>query len=278
MSEDKYVIDPSDGMLAEVVGLWVVEEKHERLTRYINASRGARKKFADNGRAGFIDLFCGPGRIMVRDTGEFHDGGALAACRIAREEGVPFNQVHIGDIEQNLLDICIKRLESRGENVFPYCGPAGDTSSTVASGIDPYGLYFSYLDPYNLENLPFDTIRNLSKIKRMDMLIHVSVQDLQRNLERYYKAEKSPLDVFCPGWREAVGDRAAFNSSMRAAIHGHWKRLIDECGMAPSKADELVTEGKNQRLYWLVFVSRHDLAEKLWNEIRNLKKQGELRL
>ena len=83
---EKYVVDPSDGLLAEVVGEWVVNEKHPRLVNYVGASCGARKKFYRPGKTSFIDLFCGPGRVTIRGTNQFHDGGVLAACRKARED------------------------------------------------------------------------------------------------------------------------------------------------------------------------------------------------
>jgi hypothetical protein len=33
---------------------------------------------------------------------------------------------------------------------------------------------------------------------------------------------------------------------------------------------------RGQRLYWLVFVSAHELGRKLWNDIRNVHVQGRL--
>jgi hypothetical protein len=39
-------------------------------------------------------------------------------------------------------------------------------------------------------------IRQLAGLNRIDMLIHVSVHDLQRNLRRYANREDSPLDRF----------------------------------------------------------------------------------
>jgi hypothetical protein len=42
---------------------------------------------------------------------------------------------------------------------------------------------------------------------------------------------------------------------------------------------ELVTgPERNQRLYWLVMVSRHKLAQDFWDKIRNLSGQRDLPL
>jgi hypothetical protein len=39
---------------------------------------------------------------------------------------------------------------------------------------------------------------------RIDMLIHISVHDLQRNLGIYSISKNGPLDRFAPGWRNCV--------------------------------------------------------------------------
>lgn len=276
--KQKYVIDPDDDLPAEVVGEWVVKEKHERLIRYVDASRAARKKYVGRAGATLIDLYCGPGRVNIRETKKFLDGGVVAACRMARRKGVPFNVVHIGDIDPKHVDACSVRLRKLGETVIPHYGSANDTAVAVTEKLNPVALHFAYLDPYNLDTLPFPILERLSTLKRMDMLIHVSAQDLQRNLPIFLEMKLSPLDGFAPGWRNVIDVSAPPSFKMRAAILEHWLGLVYGLDMKPSKAAELVTGTKGQRLYWLMFASRHELAEKLWNEVRNISKQGELKL
>jgi hypothetical protein len=54
------------------------------------------------------------------------------------------------------------------------------------SAINPRGLHLAFLDPFNLAQLPFSIIEKMLKVQRMDMIIHVSLQDLQRNLENIF--------------------------------------------------------------------------------------------
>ncbi|MFC1673784.1 three-Cys-motif partner protein TcmP [Pseudomonadota bacterium] len=273
---EKYIIDPSDGMRAEVVGEWVVNEKHKRITYYVNATRWARKQYIDQAGATFIDLFCGPGRVNTRGTHIFEDGGVVAACRNARDSGVPFNEVHIGDIDTENVDTCASRLKEMGENVIPHYGAAEQTVGDVVEKLDPFGLHLAYLDPYNLQALPFAIIKKLSNFKRMDMLMHVSAQDLQRNLEKFIKSQTSPLDSFAPGWRDVIKNPSLPNRAMRADVLEHWIELVRQLGMNPSKKFALITGSKNQRLYWLAFASKNPFPDKIWNEISNLNKQGTL--
>ena len=252
-----------------------MNEKHERLTKYVNASRGARNKFPRAGSA-YIDLFCGPGRVQEKESLKFYDGGALVACRSARENSSPFNEVHIGDVDNKLLSACESRLVGLGDSVHSYNGPASETVSEVISKLHPYGLYLAYLDPYNLSNLPFSVIEKLSSIEKMDMIIHVSYQDLVRNLDKNLDGSSDSLDNFAPGWRSSIEGLSNPNTEMRAAIIKHWMNLIRGCGMMPFEQFEQVRGSKNQKIYWLLFVSRHQLADKLWGEIRNVQKQHQL--
>jgi three-Cys-motif partner protein len=109
----------------------------------------------------------------------------------------------------------------------------------------------------------------------MDMLIHVSVQDLQRNLRRYIASPDSPVDTFAPGWRDVTDPRLP-DRTVRAQIFQYWLECINKLGTHPAEGVELVTGSKNQNLYWLVLVARHDLAHGLWDKIRDPSGQGKL--
>ena len=135
-------------------------------------------------------------------------------------------------------------------------------------------MHFAFLDPYNLENLPFSIIEKLAKLPRMDMLIHVSIFDLQRNLRRYLEDGRI-LDAFMPGWRSAV-DVNRNDLAVRTDLLHHWLGLIRGLGTIPADGIELVSATGGQRLYCLVFVSAHQLGRKLWNDIRNVNVQNRL--
>jgi three-Cys-motif partner protein len=125
-----------------------------------------------------------------------------------------------------------------------------------------------------LENLPFSIIQRLARLSRMDMLIHVSIYDLQRNLRRYLKDGKV-LDAFMPGWRENV-DINRNDQAVRTDLLHHWLGLIRSLGTSPAEGIELVSATGGQRLYWLVFVSAHELGRRLWNDISNVNVQRRL--
>ena len=67
------------------------------------------------------------------------------------------------------------------------------------NAINPYGLHLAFLDPFNLAQLPFSIIEKMLRVKRMDMIIHVSLQDFQRNLDKYSRVGGKTLDNLCAG-------------------------------------------------------------------------------
>jgi three-Cys-motif partner protein len=110
----------------------------------------------------------------------------------------------------------------------------------------------------------------------MDVLIHVSAQDLQRNLHNYLKSGDTRLERFAPGWRDAV-DTNRSQQGVRAAILEYWSGKIEKLGLPPAKHAELISGvSHNQRLYWLVLAARHELARNLWDKIRSVTRQGDL--
>jgi three-Cys-motif partner protein len=269
-------IDPADGLLTDIVGSWA-SEKHERLHKYVDAYRSARAMFLPpkgSGGASSIELFAGPGRSQVEDTGHFIDGSPLVAFKASQRSGTRFSELHFNDLDGDNVGALSQRIANLGAAAKFYNEKAETAVDRVIYALNPTGLHFAFLDPYNLESLPFSIIQKLAKLNRMDMLIHVSIFDLQRNLRRYL-SDGRILESFMPGWRDVVdGNRG--DQAVRTDLLRHWLGLIKSLGTTPADGIELVSATGGQRLYWLVFVSAHPLGRKLWDDISNVNDQGRL--
>jgi three-Cys-motif partner protein len=264
-----------DGLPLDDVGAWA-KEKHERLRKYVDITRATRRKWIQkSGCATYIDLFCGTGRAVIRGTGEKIDGSPLVAFKSARDGGVPFSKIHIADISEESCRAAENRLHAAGATPHVHAGEAERTAGEIVDRLNPHGLHFAFLDPYKLEPLPFSVIEMFARLKYIDMLVHVSVQDLQRNLDRYSKAVGGPLDHFAPGWRTAVSLKQS-KSATRAASIAYWASKMETLGFQPARYELVSGKARNQRLYWLILVSRHALANEFWDKIRNVSGQGEL--
>lgn len=269
-------IDGDDGLPADEVGVWA-KEKHTYLKRYLDISRATRKKYIGDRKGGavYFDLFCGTGRSRIRGTDEWIDGGAVAAWKTSREGDAPFTNIYISDLDAEKLNACTTRLQNLGAPVHPIHASAVDAAEKMVSAVSGYALHFAFVDPYNLEALDFRVISALSRLKRIDLLIHLSAMDLQRNLSVNLAADDSAFDVFAPGWREKVSTTGT-QQEIRRRVVEYWRGLIANLGVWASTEQRLITGEKNQPLYWLLLAARHQLPHKFWETAANIEGQGKL--
>ena len=267
--------DPKDGLPAMPVGEWA-RDKHALLKLYIEITRGARGKFIGAGKAGatFIDLFSGPGRAYIKGTDDFIDGSPLVAWKASTECSVPFTAMHLNDSNPVLLGAAYARLQTLGAPVIRHGGEAHEIVQEIVRQLGPYALHFALIDPFNLM-MPFTIIQTLAQLKRMDLLIHVSAMDLQRNWGIYTMAASSPLDAFAPGWRQHI-DLAQPEESSRLAFIRYWIGLLQQLGFAGDVRFELITGSKNQPLYWLALVAKHEIAMEFWKKAMQHGKTQEM--
>lgn len=268
--QDRYEDDPQDGLRRAIVGNWA-PEKHQRLRKYVDITRAVRRKFGGN--ATYIDLYCGPGRARLRQTGEIIEGSAVIAAAEAHRRN-PYREIIIGDSEAANVAACEARLSRIGlTNVRAFTGPADEVAAQVLPTLNPTGFNLAFLDPFNLEALPFAVIETLAKAKTMDLLIHVSLMDLQRNVRSMMTSGK--LNGFAPGWEKKI-NRGATNPNLVVGVFDHWRGLLIQLGYEVSASVERVTGNRNQPLYWLVQASKHKLGDKLWGEVSQVEPQRRL--
>jgi three-Cys-motif partner protein len=247
------LIAGDDGLPAEEVGVWAIE-KHNYLKRYLDISRGARRKFLGPAKAGasFIDLFCATGRARVRETGEWIDGSAITAWNIGHTGNAAFSQILISDIDPIRRSACAERLRRLGAPVKVLDGPAIQSSTEALSVVHPLGLHFAFLDPFNLGELDFSIIKTLSQLKRIDILIHVSAMDLQRNLKRNIASVGGAFDAFAPGWRDAVNINRP-QSEVRRLVFEYWRDQV--AGLGRNSQRRPADHGREKSKTLLVTVS-----------------------
>jgi len=253
-----------DGLPASLVGIQA-KKKHRFLSVYLDTSRFVRRGFLGPGKAGatFIDLFCGPGRSKIRDTGEWVDGSAVTAWRISQKSKTPFSAVYVADQNDECRKAAVDRLKSLGAPVHEIEGDALVAAWAIRKHLNPAGLHFAFIDPFNLESLDFQIFQALSSLKRIDLLVHVSAMDIRRNLGNRHLSDESAFDVFAPGWRNHVDVQRA-HLEIRRRVVEYWRNLIAGLGISPSITMEPITGAGNQLLYWLVLAAKNELALKFW--------------
>jgi three-Cys-motif partner protein len=270
------LLDGDDGLPAEEVGPWA-KEKQDLLGRYVDISRGARSKFLGPFKAGatYIDLFCGPGRSKIKDTSEYIDGSCVTAWRKSVEAKSPFSHVYISDKDEKRLAYAVERLQRLNAPVLPIQGPAVEAVATILKRLEPQALHFAFVDPFSLGALDFDIFKTLARRKRMDVLVHLSKMDLQRNLDENLGSATSAFDKFAPGWKSVI-DVDQAQQGIRNEVVDHWRDLISQLGTEASTEMKLLKGSKNQHLYWLLLVASHQLAHRFWKTAANPEKQEDM--
>jgi len=157
VQRDKHYSLDEQGLLVEDVGPWA-NDKLKIVTDYIQASGAARRGYLPTGAA-YIDVFCGPGRSKIRNTGQFIDGSPVAAFKKAKGSLAPFTSLNISDADPKLLTAADKRLSAIGAPVRAIPGPARSAMPKIVQSLNRDGLHFAFLDPHNLGTLSFDLFR-----------------------------------------------------------------------------------------------------------------------
>jgi len=187
----------------------------------------------------------------------------------------PFSAMYVSDIDEESLSACVTRLRALGAPVTPIHARAANAVPQMVRSVSPYGLHFAFIDPYNLGALDFALIKGLAKLKRIDMMIHLSIMDLQRNFGAYLKADVSVLDTFAPGWRDAV-NAAGSKPVVRQRVIQYWRDQVASLGVWASTEQRLISGENNQPLYYLLLAAGHQLAHKFWATAVNPEGQKQL--
>lgn len=254
-------MNADDGLPASFARPWA-KDKHRELERYIDATWAARAKWTTSA---YVDLFSGPGKQLVEDTGEVIDGSPLVAWRASRRHEAPFGKVLISDSNSSYVNARETRLKALGAPVLAKSGPAVECAGWAAAQVDRSGLQLVFADPYNLSDLPWDVFEILTRLRNIDFIVHFSQQDLARNLDRYFEKEDSVLDLFAPGWRKHVDQRNKVQ--MRGRFLEYWISLFERMGFHAARRMPLVTTGTNVPLYRLVFLARHPFPKGIWESL-----------
>ncbi len=267
--------------------MWA-KEKHAYLARYIQISSATRKMYLPDARkpniykggATYIDLFCGAGKSKIKDTEEWIDGSAVVAWKASQKSGSPFSHIYISDLNEEYLRACETRLTALGATVTALHLNAVDAVTCLQRKLGKYALHFAFIDPFDIKSLDFRIIHTLASLNRLDMLIHLSKMDLQRNMVtnlRKTGAFSSDFDSFIPGW-ETVIDTNQGLIHIRDQVVRYWTDKLKQVGVTAAKDVnwKLITGTKKQPLYWLMLVARHELAHDFWEKTIKTETQETL--
>lgn len=263
-----------DGVAVQCVGPWT-KHKHDVLSRYIAATRAARAKYLPPalGGAAFIDLFAGPGRARVRESGELIDGSPLIAVKHVDS---PFTKIICCDAAAENVDALKRRTESDRARVRVLHGDCNELVDTIVAATPAHGLNLALIDPFGLAGLRFETLARLGSLDRMDLIVFFPVGEMRRFLD-VHRSRYGPLVTGALGtsdWQTTVrkGTDAA---RLIPILH---RQLQERCGYTSSNTYSMPIRAGGVPLYHLVFASKHARGDKIWESVTRRSGSGQGRL
>lgn len=253
---------PVDGPI-DTVREWVVE-KHEVLKYYVKICSKVRGKFSSFAESTYIDLYSGSGLCAIKASLEVMPGSPVAACVAARSSGTPFDRVFVADKDLLKAKACAERLREQGFPAHFFHGESSETAPCIIEKLHPKGFHFVFLDPFSL-HLPFEVLRAFQKLKHVDLLVHVSEMDIQRNLDmEFADPGRSRLECFAPGWRNHIDLHQPKRAMIRQYLD-YWARLVQSIGWNRPPDIREVKNTRNRRIYHLALLSQNDnVAARFW--------------
>jgi len=211
----------------------------------------------------------------------------------------PFTDYFFVDMESESIDTLEKR--SAASKVPPdrircWKGDANKVVLEITSEIRKIdseyipgawpSLNLAFLDPEGLE-LEWNTVAELAKMQRMDLIIHYSQQGIKRMADRALISKKEfDIDKFFGDteWRKVYADCKDDATGIHRPLIDHYKSKLDQLGYVEVKEDEdvwvepLMKNGKQAPLYRLLFASKHPLGVKFWKDVTKVNADGQMSL
>ena len=268
-----YLIDaPDDGPPVGDAGLWAVE-KYRRLGMYAEMFSTGMKRIWPT--RVYIDLFSGPGHVIIRETKRRVLASPLIALsipdRFSKYVFVEKDESFIGKLQERA-----NRL-ARDADVSYVRGDANTSVTEIGSQIPQHSktskvLTFCFADPYDL-GLHFETIRALGENRFMDFLILLAVgSDFRRNLETY-RGSNTKVDRFLgdADWRERWERFKQKDQSEVRFLATEYAHSMAAIGYLTTSLDQMLpvrTADNNMLLYYLAFFSKNAKGYRFWAEVQ----------
>lgn len=287
---ESFLQPEDDGLLMRKAGNWTAEKLYY-LNRYLDIFTTGMHTQPVRGFH-YVDLFAGPGKDRIEESGEVILGSPL----LALEQQFPFTNYHFVEIKPPLLKALDRRVSASqlAPRVTFYGQDANCAVEEIVEGIKAVDeefrpgyhstLNLAFIDPEGLE-AEWNTVEKLTEVKRMDIIIHYPVMALNRNMGIELESEaETAVDKFFGGrdWRRIFEVHASRGNPQAAhrELIDHYRGKLQARSYQEVRVDErepLMRSGETKvPLYRLIFASKHRLGHDFWEKISGQDPSGQL--
>jgi len=248
-----------DGLPIRDSGPWI-EIKH-RLLAYYAEMFATGMKFKWKSRV-YLELFSGPGKCLIRDTGKEELGSPLQVI------GHEFTKFIFTEMSVPATEALAKRLEPfENSNISEiWCG---DCAKAIQKIQIPTGsLTFAFIDPTGIGHAPFTLIEALHQKTRCDLLINIQHgMGIKMNIHQYKPTadERSALTKFLgnDSWKQL--SRHNPRNFFRGVLD-LYKKQLDSLGFSFVGREVLISTQRNTPLYLLLYASKNERGKEFWDK------------
>ena len=268
MDESPY-LPASDGLLARKSGDWA-KRKHHFLGNYCGiTTRSMRKKW----RLVYLDVMAGPGRCKIKETGEEFPGSPFVAL------DHDFSHYIFIEDHPQIVDALSTRVaghpKAKQVDIIPK-----NWIEVAKSGrllFDEKTLVVAFIDPTGISQIPMTATLELTKNRRIDMLVTIQHSlGITWNIHQYIASQRdeNALDHFLGSneWRKWKWKNPS--EFTRIVIDGFSDKIRAQ-GFIGARH---ISVPEAAPIYRFTLFSRHPLAKKFWNEILKIDETGQREL
>ncbi len=271
-----------DELPVRCVGEWAYDKIY-RLVQYFGIfSQGMHNKWGIN----YIEICSGPGRCILRESGEEMNGTSLAILKDRRFRYV--NQALFVDREPKVVAALNQRIGELklGGRARAVVGDYSDKDGLVAEldKLKPNCLNLVFIDPTEC-NVPFDTIQAIAThLKNVDFIINVTLgTDANRNLtpsalDSSFEKVRNKYESFlgCAGFFEQEEVQSAAKnkqfSALRRLFAETYKEGLGQLGYRYTEACAI------RHYYYLLFASKSKKGLEFWQKASRYSPHGQKEL
>ena len=261
----------SDQLPARLTGQWVHDKKYY-LERYLTTvSRGVGAKW--NGCISYIDLFSGPGKSIIRGTGEEVDGSPLIALKHDFSDYVFVDTAEV-------ISVLKKRVAAHAKlaQIHFIEGDCNEVIHDAVAKLPPDHLTLAFIDPTGLQ-IQFKTIGRLVQNRKVDLLMTIQFgMGIRMNLPQYIQTQGAALTGFLGNadWRTDL-EQGGSISQMALRVVARYMNQLEKLGYIVVRDCEVPihSDQTNSLLYYMVLASRHPRGDDLWRKITKVRSSGQ---
>jgi len=224
----------------------------------------------------YLDLYAGPGKYFDRSTGQLLDSSALIALKY------DYNRIILNDLDNENYDALFFRTNDDKDRISIFNVDANKIESEIAKYMGTGTLSFCFLDPSNMNDLSFETVKAISKGRRVDFLINFAFGMDFRRFKHMSERKLSSYDGFfgTNRWRAIVQkfENGDIQSLGKAILDLYFDQLESIDYLRPNDSIMHLTSyrvhnSKKTLLYYLILASKHSRGNEFFAKIRPYVEQ-----